>query len=241
MTPPIFTPDGTEVEEVILPDGSKASEVIAPDGTVVFDAIPDSVVDNFELEGSDPAGPYSDGDDITEFYAGDTSEFSITTDESSVGSRSLEFNDSNFRTILSKPEDGLPRYPEYGETVNYYVRFGQNVNDLRFIFGAEDADNFFGVQTNPDRDRVRFFKRVGGSFESVATDETVNYPLDEWLKVEVDWQDEKTISVMDSEETVLGSVSGADTTFDNEMGIGFEGLDSGTNPGYFDGVHVPDE
>ena len=45
MTPPIFTPDGTEVEEVILPDGSKASEVIAPDGTVVFeDAIPDSVV-----------------------------------------------------------------------------------------------------------------------------------------------------------------------------------------------------
>ena len=44
MTPPIFTPDGTEVEEVILPDGSEASEVIAPDGTVVFNAIPDSEV-----------------------------------------------------------------------------------------------------------------------------------------------------------------------------------------------------
>ena len=45
MTPPIFTPDGTEVEEVILPDGSAAAEVIAPDGTVVFDdTIPDSVV-----------------------------------------------------------------------------------------------------------------------------------------------------------------------------------------------------
>ena len=43
MTPPIFTPDGTEVGEVILPDGSVASEVIAPDGTVVFeDPIPDS-------------------------------------------------------------------------------------------------------------------------------------------------------------------------------------------------------
>ena len=43
---PIFTPDGTEVEEVILPDGSEASEVIAPDGTVVFeDAIPDSEAD----------------------------------------------------------------------------------------------------------------------------------------------------------------------------------------------------
>ena len=48
MTPPIFTPDGAEVEEVILPDGSEASEVIAPDGTVVFegDTIPDSVVNH---------------------------------------------------------------------------------------------------------------------------------------------------------------------------------------------------
>ena len=39
MTPPIFTPDGTEVEEVILPDGSEAVEVIAPDGTVVFEGV----------------------------------------------------------------------------------------------------------------------------------------------------------------------------------------------------------
>ena len=39
MTPPIFTPGGTEVEEVILPDGSEASEVIAPDGTVVFEGV----------------------------------------------------------------------------------------------------------------------------------------------------------------------------------------------------------
>ena len=51
MTPPIFTPDGTEVEDVILPDGSTAAEVIAPDGTVVFegDVIPDSLTDNFDL------------------------------------------------------------------------------------------------------------------------------------------------------------------------------------------------
>ena len=45
MAPPIFTPDGTEVEEVIMPDGSEASEVIAPDGAVVFNAIPDSEAD----------------------------------------------------------------------------------------------------------------------------------------------------------------------------------------------------
>jgi len=45
MSPPIFTPDGSEVSEIVLPDGSTASEVIGPDGNVVFEAggdIPDS-------------------------------------------------------------------------------------------------------------------------------------------------------------------------------------------------------
>jgi len=41
MSPPIFTPDGTEVSEIVLPDGSTASQVIGPDGNVVFEAGPD--------------------------------------------------------------------------------------------------------------------------------------------------------------------------------------------------------
>jgi len=47
MSPPIYTPDGSEVSEIVLPDGSTASEVIDPDGNVVFEAgpdIPDSVL-----------------------------------------------------------------------------------------------------------------------------------------------------------------------------------------------------
>jgi hypothetical protein len=37
MSPPIFTPDGSEVSEIVLPDGERASEVVAPDGSVVFE------------------------------------------------------------------------------------------------------------------------------------------------------------------------------------------------------------
>ena len=47
MSPPIYTPDGQEVTEIVLPDGSTASEVVAPDGSVVFEAgpdIPDSAI-----------------------------------------------------------------------------------------------------------------------------------------------------------------------------------------------------
>jgi hypothetical protein len=43
MSPPIYTPDGQEVTEIVLPDGSTASEVVAPDGSVVFADIPDIV------------------------------------------------------------------------------------------------------------------------------------------------------------------------------------------------------
>jgi hypothetical protein len=52
MSPPIFTPDGNEVSEIVLPDGSIASEVVAPDGSVVFEGpdIPDSVTNHYPTD-----------------------------------------------------------------------------------------------------------------------------------------------------------------------------------------------
>jgi hypothetical protein len=56
MSPPIFTPDGSEVSEIVLPDGSIASEVVAPDGSVVFEGpdIPDSAIHRWKLDDSSP-------------------------------------------------------------------------------------------------------------------------------------------------------------------------------------------
>jgi len=56
MSPPIYTPDGSDVTEVVLPDGSTASEVVAPDGSVVFEAgpdIPDSGVSRWTFDNED--------------------------------------------------------------------------------------------------------------------------------------------------------------------------------------------
>jgi len=56
MSPPIYTPDGSEVSEIVLPDGSTASEVIDPDGNVVFEAgpdIPDSGVARWTFDNGD--------------------------------------------------------------------------------------------------------------------------------------------------------------------------------------------
>jgi hypothetical protein len=62
MSPPIFTPDGSEVNQIVLPDGSEAREVVAPDGSVVFEnLIPDSVVAQYDAR--DLTG-YSDGNSV---------------------------------------------------------------------------------------------------------------------------------------------------------------------------------
>jgi hypothetical protein len=51
MSPPIFTPDGSEVAEIVLPDGSTASEVVAPDGSVVFEGgIPDGLTNRWKID-----------------------------------------------------------------------------------------------------------------------------------------------------------------------------------------------
>ena len=41
---PIYTPDGTEVSEVVLPDGSTASEVVGPDGNTLASFGPSAVI-----------------------------------------------------------------------------------------------------------------------------------------------------------------------------------------------------
>jgi len=59
MTPPIYTPDGSEVSEIVLPDGSTASQVIGPDGSVVFEAgpdIPDSVDNHWPFDQDNGSG-----------------------------------------------------------------------------------------------------------------------------------------------------------------------------------------
>jgi len=60
MSPPIYTPDGSEVSEIVLPDGSTASEVIGPDGNVVFQAGP-NIPDSGDLHAQYSFDQYSSG------------------------------------------------------------------------------------------------------------------------------------------------------------------------------------
>src|SRR6056297_2933679 len=96
MSPPIYTPDGSEVTEIVLPDGSTASEVVAPDGSVVFEAgpdIPDSAIAQFDFREEDGTIPITDqtgnGNDL------DSGSYSGVT-ASINGNQAGEFAESEF-------------------------------------------------------------------------------------------------------------------------------------------------
>jgi len=98
MSPPIYTPDGSEVSEIVLPDGSTASEVIGPDGNVVFEAgpdIPDSVVSR------------SDDDDTVDLTDKFGLRFNSTVEWPSIGGE-ISSNTANISTVyVYRVSDGI--------------------------------------------------------------------------------------------------------------------------------------
>jgi len=102
MSPPIYTPDGSEVSEIVLPDGSTASQVIGPDGNVVFEAapdIPDSGTNQWPVdEGSGTALNPRLGS-VTASITGATWE----SDASAIGGQRLGFNGTDNRVETDSP------------------------------------------------------------------------------------------------------------------------------------------
>src|SRR6056297_1479058 len=99
MSPPIFTPDGSEVTEIVLPDGSTASQVVGPDGSVVFDAGPD-IPDSAEVQvNAKQLTGFSDGDNVNprpDQVAGNDLAGSGTFRPSGVnGNQSVEYESSD--------------------------------------------------------------------------------------------------------------------------------------------------
>ena len=157
MTPPIFTPDGTEVEEVILPDGSEASEVIAPDGTVVFerDVIPDSVALYLFDEGSGSTFGDSDGDADGSFING-----SWVSDSEAVGGFMAENSDSDRLgevAVSDQPTIGdtgyvlstfeFPDVSGHGSNDQFWTH-NDTSGDNRLQFSTDTGDWFVGITDN---------------------------------------------------------------------------------------------
>ena len=92
------------------------------DGAVIA-AIPGILVDNWNNEDDEEEpGIYNDIG-LSDVYSLDVDRFSRVTDESVIGDFALSRSDDGDEpVILSWPGDGLNRYPDAGETVQYLIK-----------------------------------------------------------------------------------------------------------------------
>lgn len=152
MSPPIYTPDGSEVTEIVLPDGSTASEVVAPDGSVVFEAgpdIPDSVIHRYTFENNGDTATLTDSVGSAD---GTISGMTYTTSQADDNYAGEFASDDEVTIPASEPApisfcfDAYPRSD--GAMVSWGFDFGNDqgiaikttVNDeLQIIYGGSGA------------------------------------------------------------------------------------------------------
>jgi len=172
---------------------------------------------------------------IDDFEHNDLSEYGGSVGSSDVniqtgtvfeGTYALELSDPNGNPNIYSTS-GLPRYPQAGDTFEYHVYFDSSsgVSDpgLDFGFAYQDADNMYFISTDRNGE-LELKKRDGGSQSTPASDTSLsNFSYDEWHKVQVEWEEggSITVSIFDSSDTELGSISTVDSTF-SEGGIEWE-------------------
>jgi len=136
----------------------------------LFDAIPDGVVDNFEAVGADPAGPYESGDTIADYYSGDTGSFERVTTNVGDGAHSLGVS-AGTSAIFSNPGDGLPEYPQEGDTLSFLIR-GTSANSFPVVLSNVEDDpspNCYGHELDTSGGRISIFRYDNANFDSFGT------------------------------------------------------------------------
>lgn len=180
-------------------------------------------------------------------YSGDIGSFTTQSDIVFAGQYSVRSNivTQSSRAITSLEGDGLNYYPERGDT--FEVRSyhgGQETNgDLYFAVGnhtnGSTIDNGYRLLVSPRQDRIALFVRNDTNISTID-DKSTTIPSGEWLRWVIDWGDsgDFNINIYDSEDNLLGTVSGNNTDHDSG-GIGFRYFDdSGTGAIHFDEVRT---
>ena len=192
-------------------------------------AIPDNLVDNFELsadvDGADePFGPYLEGDDLSTFYSGDLGDFERTDSSPTIeGDFSVHISSSDTldsAAIISTPGDELPRYPDLTEGETIRVSLDQIDSDGAplFVFEAQDANNAYYCGVRPSSGWFRIFE-VGG--DGLIVDESVSLS-NEKHDVEVARnEDDIEYQVFDSDGNSVHSGSVTANEHKGERGVGW--------------------
>ena len=210
------------------------SQVRKGDGTVLWNAIPDSVVEDFERGNLDP-------------YKGDTGNYNIETNEVIQGDNSLEFDiGTQGHRIYSLPGDGLEYYPVDEDTIRWLVYTDGDIQLPSLLTNVEettDEINAYAYEVVPgDRLTIRRLDDEFSSSTKLARSDDAG-TADTWYWAQRSPIDdgEHTLSLHEVDETPitednveesfgdqLDSVSTTDLTYVGEgEGVGFRARSDG--------------
>jgi len=175
---------------------------------------------------------FEDGN-LNEYTLRDTSgsnDVSIISSDSYAGSNALELVESG-----GSPEaesfagDGLPAYPDAGDTIEFRVKFPATDGSTIFAWfmsGAIFSDSYY-VDIEAAQGSLALKKRVSGTETTFATDTSVSYPAGEWLRVGIGTTSgggQISVSIEDAAGTQLTSLTASDSSH-TSGGIAFYHLD----------------
>ena len=204
-------------------------------------AIPDGVVDNFEDADADPAGPYEDGEGITDYYSHqfptDPVQYERTTDDVEEGSHALSRigEEEGRSNIVSWPDDGLPTYPDFGDTVAWLIRDPGSGTSPAFMPAVVDESppKGYAYKIYPEDNVIQIWKEndltVDDSDEQIAS-ESVTHSEGTWYWCEGVIPDpaenDLEFSLYELESDLsrgdhLATVSGSDPDYTDGEGIGW--------------------
>ena len=194
-------------------------------------AIPDGVVDNFEDADADPAGPYEDGEDITDYYGGATAGFARTTDNAVEGDKSLNGNQAESNEfIISEPNDGLPNYPDFGDTISFLLEDRGDISLPGAVYnGALGTDDtgYAAIIDTRDEIAIRRLDGQGNITVIASTSQTINENQVYYGEVDIPSENgdshEFRIYNVDGLEpdNLLATVTATDDTYTDQRGIGW--------------------
>lgn len=164
---------------------------------------------------------YDDGS-LSEYTTDDSAAFDLVSTPTHSDSYAFraKAGESGTDYAIAMPS-AMPEAPEAGDTFWFYFYPEQATSDIYYvIFGAQGDANTkpgseqYRVRTDADG-KFRFYVHDGSSWTELARDDTVNYSIGAWNKVEVDWGTDGsfTITHYDSAGTQTAQMTATDTLY----------------------------
>jgi hypothetical protein len=181
---------------------------------------------------------------IDDYEDNDLSEYSNVTGNTAVQSNVVHDGTYAIRTEESSSEDGhagsmsgLPRYPQAGDTFQYWARSVQgNSTEVGFGIQEDTKDNGYDILFNDSRIDIR---RWDNDSVTALSSKSVSTSADTWYRIVVDWGSggDLVATLYDESGTELASTSATDTNYSGG-GISVGGGGTSGDKWYFDTFEI---